>query len=522
MPGQPIQVGPFIGGLNTFSDATAIADNELVTCQNFDLDLDGSLVSRPPFADYAINFPLGVTGNMLLLGYYYAANGTPYLLASDGLTSTYFFNGTTWTLITNKLAAAAMVQFNGQAWMTAPLGSSQNGGYWMPSGMVGAVDGYVQDANMPKGEVLVAHKFRLWVAAGKNATSNGTRLYRSEVLGIVPFWKVSPDFIDVGAGDGQNIVSMAVNYNTLLIFRTRSVFAFNFTTDPGQGSQSLVVPGVGLSDKAALVQFESFIYWMYDDRAYEFSNSRATQINQKVPFRSGNETGIYLPFAVSEFNRRIIFSYYDVMYVFGLKTRTWTTWKSIYGGIGKVIKRETGDDAVQAIAHSSVGVTLGGTRVAKTLQITDALTTDTESMECIVQTKNFNYEASSVYKRLFWWGIDATFRGLVKGYANPITYNYAVTWGTLRTKGVTWGQLRQGGYTWSQPQTDTLVIETERTTAGTSTSRKFIKFLKSLRFRQINYRLVFATDGSRNTAPVRLFSLMTYVKAKERVSKTVT
>ena len=42
MPGAPIQVGPFVGGLNTFSDATAIADNELTVCENFELDLDGS------------------------------------------------------------------------------------------------------------------------------------------------------------------------------------------------------------------------------------------------------------------------------------------------------------------------------------------------------------------------------------------------------------------------------------------------------------------------------------------------
>jgi hypothetical protein len=57
MPGAPIQVGPFIGGLNTFSDATAIADNELTVCENFELDLDGSLKSRPPIENLAINFP---------------------------------------------------------------------------------------------------------------------------------------------------------------------------------------------------------------------------------------------------------------------------------------------------------------------------------------------------------------------------------------------------------------------------------------------------------------------------------
>lgn len=51
--------------------------------------------------------------------------------------------------------------------------------------------------------------------------------------------------------------------------------------------------------------------------------------------------------------------------------------------------------------------------------------------------------------------------------------------------------------------------------------RKFVKFFKSLRFRQIFYRIQFPTDGSSATAPVRLFSLMTYVNPKETVSRTI-
>ena len=91
MPGAPIQVGPFIGGLNTFSDATAIADNELTVCENFELDLDGSLKSRPPIQNLAINFPLGATGNVDFLGNFFTNTGVSYLIASDGLSSTYYF-----------------------------------------------------------------------------------------------------------------------------------------------------------------------------------------------------------------------------------------------------------------------------------------------------------------------------------------------------------------------------------------------------------------------------------------------
>lgn len=704
IPGQNIQVGPFIGGLNTFSDDTSVADNELPVCENFELDLDGSLKSRPSFRDLGVYFPLGSTGNINVLGYYYAPDGTPSLLASDGLTRTYRFDGTAWVLITDTFAATAMAQFDGKAYMTAPQSSANPGGYWSPS------TGFVADANMPKGDIIVAHKFRLWVAPGKNAPTDGTRLYRSDVLGSTPLWPVSPAFIDVGAGDGQSIVQVLVSYNTLLIFRTRSIYNFQFTTDPAQGVVSLIVPGIGLSDAKAVVPFEAYIYFMYEDRAYEFVNNRATQVNVKVPFKAVSEAGIYAPFVVSEFNRRIIFSYYDTMYVFGLKTRTWTVWRSPQrGAIGKIIARETGDSTPEAIAHSSaavgpagtvrtnyaanpcIGGTLtglaggrctlsdGGSYIRGT--VTDALaanlaqlitpapadasnyapvvpgntmtisaegrssisitlsvviqyfdsafayisgsqtagaatatnastftalspvtstapagaayarwfvaiagtsprpidttfdarnvlfeknspstadqffsgaspdtalndhawsgtvgssfSTQTrlraaatlfladddlsgEMFTCKLQTKNFNYQASSNYKRLFWWGVDALFQGEVTGTVTPVVYGSSVQWGQLRTGSKTWGSLLN--FSWGQPQDGSISVTDTQSTVGTTLGRKFIKFPKSLRFRQAYFTLEFPTDGTL----VRVFSLSTFVLPKERVSSTIT
>lgn len=512
MPGESVSIGPWIGGLNTYSDDTSVADNEAVLIENFELDLDGSLVSRPPIVDLVVDFPLGVSGNMQLLGYFYAPGGVPYLLASDGLSSTYYFTGTNWVLVTNTIAASAMAQFDNKAWLLAPVGAANPGGYWTPSG------GFVADADMPKGEVIVAHKFRLWVAAGRTAVTNGTRLYFSKVLGTTPFWPVVTDFIDIGAGDGQNIVQCTVYYNSLLVFRTDSVYSFQYTSDPASGVASLILPGIGLADKDCLVSNEAYLYFMYEEKAYEFVNNRANRINDKVPFNATLRTGIYKPYAVSVFNNRVIFSYYDTMHVFSLKTRTWTTWKSpLRGAIGKLIEL-SGSAESQAILHSSVAVATGGARAAKTLRITDAITTDAEAFQCTLQTKNYSYELASAYKRLFWWGADAVFRGQVRAVTTPIVFNYTVYWDQLLPH--TWDELLT--YNWDQPLSGTLSIETVRDTTGSGSQRKFVKFLKGLRFRQVNYKIVFDTDGSILSAPVRLFKLETYVKAKERVSKPVT
>jgi hypothetical protein len=514
MPGQAIQVGPFIGGLNTFSDPSAIADNELSVCENFELDLDGSLKSRPPIEQLAVSFPLATSGgNINILDFFYEATGQSYLLASDGVSSTYSFDGTSWTLVTNQLAAAGFAQYDDKAWLTAPVGSSQDGGYWTPSG------GFTVDSDMPKGEVIVVFKDRLWIAEGRASTNQGTRLYRSRTLADPALWPATTDFVDIGSGDGQNIVNLAVYFNTLLIFRTNSIFGLQYATDPAAAVVALVVPNVGLASKDAMDAFESFIYFIYEDKAYEFSNNKAAQINVKVPFRATSTANIYLPFSVSEFNRRVIFTYYDTQFVYSLRTRTWTTWKSnTFGSVGKIVKQETNDDTAVAITHKSAGVPVtGSARVAPTLKITDAVTSVTEQMTCVAQTKIFNYQASSIYKRLFWWGIDANFKTDVEGLAFPITFNFDTKWGDLLP--LTWGSRLP--FFWINPLAEPPFVQSDVDVSTAALGRKFVKFFKSLRFRQIFYRIQFPTDGSTATAPVRLFSLMTYINPKETVSRTI-
>ncbi len=518
MPGEAIQIGPFTGGLNTFSDPTAIADNELVVCENFELDLDGSLKSRPPFVYRNIDMPLGASGNANILGYFYGPGNVPYLIGSDGLSKTYYFSGTAWVLITDTFSATSMAQFDNKAWLLAPYGSTNPGGSWEPAG------GFVAEAEMPRGDTIVAHKQRLWVAGGRDALLNATTMYYSNQLGASPFWPTfssTLNTVKVGSGDGQAIVRISVYYNSLVIFRTNSIYSYQFLNDPGAGTISLLVPNIGLTDKKSLVAYENYIYFMYDEKGYEFVNNRAQQINQRVPFVSGSRTGIDESQArsVSLFNNRIIFSYFNFLYVFGLRTRTWSVWRSpVQGAIGEIFSAVTDNDFEEAILFSSTIVPAGGSRVAKTLHMSDVFTFDEEEFSCIIQTKNFNYQSSSSYKRLFWWGADAIFRGRVTATVTPITFNTSVTWAQMLA--YTWQTV--SGNDWSQPALPGADVQTIRDTASGTAVRKFVKFLKALRFRQVNFRLEFATDGSVSSAPVRLFSLMTYVRAHQRVSKTVT
>ena len=511
MPRQPLVIGPFAGGLNTYDDPTAVKDTELVECLNWDPGLEGSLRSRPPFRNLNKPLTLGVSGNMRMLGFFYGSGGTYHLIATDGFSSTWSYNGTAWSLITNTFAATSMAQFDNKAWLASPVGEADPGGYWTPGG------GFVADADMPRGDTIASFKSRLWISPGRGNT-NGTRVYYSKVLGQPNFWQAAA-FVDVGQGDGQDIVLLTTYYNTLVAFRTQSIFAFSFNSDPAQGAVTLLVPGVGLTSKDCVIAYENYLYFMYDEKAYQFVNNNAQQINLKVPFTATSQNGISIPFSVSLFNNRAIFHYYDTMYVYSLRTKTWTRWKSPqHGAIGQIMS-PAGVLTDEAYVNPSANVPLGGGRTAKLLYIADEFTNATETYTCELQTKNYNYQISSNFKRLFWWGVDAVFRTRIRGWAVPVVHHSQVTWGDLRTGAVKWGALLGG--TWSSPFIGDLSVISDYNLQGTGPVRKFVKMFKSLRFRQIYFKIVFDTDGSIGTAPINVFSITAFIGAKETVSKTV-
>lgn len=349
-PKRSLKLGPFVKGLNTFSDPSAVPDDGLAEALNMELDLDGSLVSRPPIAHLSADLPLDAEGQLMLLGYFYTSVGFEYLLATDGVSKTYYFSGTSWTLITDTFAASTMAQFDDKAWLVAAPGSANPGGTWTPTA------GFVAVPDMPKGSVIVALKARLWIAQGELATSNGTRLYYSNVLGSTPFWKPSPDFIDVARGDGQTIVSLQVYFDSLLIFRTASIYRYDYSIEPGDGQITLSIGAIGLDSRYSIARYENAFYFSYNDRAYEYLNGRAQEIGQAITFTSaGTRTGIIIPLAVSVFGGRAIFTYYDTLYVFSLTTRTWSRWRSVArGAIARILERR-GDagEPTQAYAMSN-------------------------------------------------------------------------------------------------------------------------------------------------------------------------
>ena len=506
MPGEAVVLGPFEGGINTLSDPTMIADNELVDCVNYDIDVDGSLKSRPPF--YTLANPASGATRMVILGYF-TIGGVDHLLGCNSAGIWRFTTGA-WTVIVASVKSTAMVQYDGKAWVVATADSSANGGSW---------DGttWVSIAAIPRGESAIVHKERLWIVPGPNATANDSVLKFSAVTDFTN-WPAA-NAILVGKGDGQKLVHTLVFNDNIFLFKQDSTFHFAFDASPSQGVLREVNPNIGTANRFCVVAYENQLYILHEGNVYEMINTDFNKINTKIPF-------VYDPTQPSPWGdptyitligQRLLVRYYAKLYVFNLKARVWTRWETaLYPGpfMPRPVRGETTVNVVY-IAGSAVLNQGPGPIYA----FEDGYSSNVEAgISCKIKTKDYDMESSHTYKRLFWWGVDLVSNSQVTGKINPITASYGVRWSDLHT--YTWDQL--AGNTWDQPLSTPTSIEDIVPPESSTLNKIFIKFLQAIRFKKVNFEVTTSYDGTIIKGPVRLFSLTALVRIKQHASKTVT
>lgn len=514
MPGgQPLRLGPFIGGLNTVSDPTAIADAELSVSTNFELDIDGSLVSRPPLEEKAGKSDWTERIVVLCEGIF---SGNHYLIGSNTNGVFHYLAGA-WTLITNTFTAAAAVQYTDKIYLVAKPGSANPGGKWDPTG------GFTAVAAIPKGQSAVIHKERLFIAPGVDSTTDTSRLKFSNA-GDFDTWGAS-SFIDAGQGDGTKLVDLTVFQDNLLLFKEQSAYLLAYDVRPTDAVLRKISSTIGAPKQNCVVNYENQVYLLHNGWVYEIINYDFNRLNTKVPFVRDETVPAGKTFTdgkigLSILEDRLVCRYYKKIYVYGLRTRTWSEWESVsnilqYFGPIVAIRPTTG------IEYYAGSCLLENKSVIKLFPKADSTSMEKEIatskiINCSARTKNFDMSISHQFKRLWWWGADLTTDNDVIGIATPIVLSFNVTWGALGTE--TWGALNDN--TWAQPQT---VISSVSSTivTETGTSRRFVKFLKSLRYRQINFEVQLTTNGSTVDGPARLFTITAVTESKQVVSKAV-
>lgn len=320
MPGgKPLRLGPFIGGLNTGSDPTAIADAELVTSQNLELDIDGSLVSRPPFQELE-GAPSWTERGVCLCEAIFA--GVHYLIVSN-TNGVFAYANSTWTTITTTFKASCAVQYADKVYLVPHPSAANPGGKWDPVG------GFTAVAAIPKAGACVIHKERLYLVPGEDATTNIARLQFTDP-GNFDVWPGS-NFIDVGQGDGTYLLDLTVYQDNLLLFKNQTTHVLAYDVRPTDAVIRRISSTIGVDTQFCVVNFENQVYSLHKGRVYEIVNYDFHPINLKVPFVV--DKGSPSPFAsenefLSVLGDRLIVRYFSRIYVYGFNTRTWSEWTS--------------------------------------------------------------------------------------------------------------------------------------------------------------------------------------------------
>lgn len=523
MPTEILRLGPFAGGLNIGSDPVLIQDNELITCLNLELDVDGSLVSRPAIQ---VAFQ-GATNSRILIFGSIVFSGTLYLFATMN-SKTYVSSnaGSSWTELNpgaTSRECKTMEVYNNTVWLPATPTSGAGGISWTPGG------GAVAVAAMPRANKCIVHKNRLYLCPGDTATSNESRLSFSQSADFTT-WP-APNFIDVQPGDGDTLNNIIVYQDNLLLFKGESTHVLAYDLDPVDAILREINPVVGSGGSLGVVQYENTVYAMHRNKIYEISNFNFSLLNLKVPlvFDNSLPTGTTVRYEnqhLSTLGERLIVRYFNRTYSFQLRTRTWGEWEKTddtstieWHIFGPLIRARdlTGSGLDSYYTGYSFDVSSGGYKVIKIIDgrfSGNAEGTGTHKFFCIATTKDYDMADPVRYKRLFWWGADVITGETSTGSITPITLVNSTTWDALN--GETWADLN----TWENPTSGANAFQ--ETVAGDdiSNTNKLIKFGKSLRFRKANFSIKLETDGT-PTQPTKIFQFTAVVGMKQLVSARI-
>ncbi len=524
----------FSGGLNNFWDESVIADNELPFLENLEFTPRGALTSRPPI--WIQTGPQLPEANVHfdLLGYFIEEDGDRFAVYTSP-TKTYIYNlNNTWTEIWDQ-KAADFVQYQGYIIMCRTNGA---GAYWGPNGAqvwngTAWVTGNATEpiSTMPAAAGLELHQERLF-AFGPRGTATQSIMYWSNVTGEVAgqpqkdwrYWETATSFSSVNSGDGQWITGLVAGYNNLTVFRNDSTYEYTYSNQPELGTMAKVQEGIGAENQRCIVRYENALIILSADQAYTYYNGVFSSLNdQKVRFENKvSPSTLQVPYALSILGARLIVFYSGNIYVFQLKTGTWSTWSTQTGfAYARTVPSppDVIDKALEAWVISNKAAT--GTRSIYRICDHFHQNDGPEQMTCSIRTKIYDFDAPNEWKRLYWWAAEIMAVGEVTARVFPVSLDTTTqsSWDHLAT--FTWDQLAAVLDGWDNPAPFPPNIETKSTFTWVRPERLNLKLDHALRFRRVYFELYVTTDGTASTAPAQIFSITPMIGAKAKSSERI-
>lgn len=514
MPGSPTPLGPFKGGMDNWSGQSTIADHELFLIENGEIDTDGSIVSRPAIVIEETVTPH--TGTLQPLGYYVRSDSQVFLVVATGVdTQIYQLSTKTWTTIWTS-PASAFAQYDNKIVMCSPIVA---GAYW-EAGTLTPVP------TMPQAQQIVFYQERFWLF-GVKGTANATTLWFSNLNVISPpssiyTFDTANNFITISKGDGQWITALVADTNALIIFRSGSTYQFTYPNAPSSGTLRPLSKTIGAENQWAVIFYENYYLVVSQGYLYQFINYRYYPLNtKKIVFRRGALVGTLLAdIRLSIFGRRAILWFYGSVYVYNLVTASWSTWTSPTTSAAHfftIPPTSTSGAARTAIAITGEDIVSKKRlwRVADDPIATGGLS---ESFSLHIITKAYELNKSANVKRMMWWALEVLSAKGAQGIVYPVTIPIqGVTWNQMAA--TTWNVINSG--TWNNPLIPAPAYSDNVVFPTAAPQQQTIKVTAAIRFIRAIFEVFIPLDGTTNTSPARIYSIVPYLKIKADVSQKV-
>lgn len=261
-------------GVNNNDDASSISDNQAVDTLNTVLDNVGSIMPRQGYTKLlTTKLPGPTTGGT----HFYKSDGTKQLIYASGQ-YLYRYNNAGGSVQLNSSAFNPSTPWSFDVYNDVLYGVdgneliSYNG---TSNAVVQAVTGVFTTPTSAK-----VHKNRLWIA-------QGSTVYFSDSNNPTSFPVVN--FFQVNTNDGQSIVGMEELLDTLVIFKTDSIWLIKgeplgagTNTTIGNLSLQRINSSIGCVAMRSIVAVDSVIYFMGRSGLYIFENNQIKLISQDV------------------------------------------------------------------------------------------------------------------------------------------------------------------------------------------------------------------------------------------------
>ena len=535
----------FTAGLNNYWDQSSINDNELASVINFEFTSNGAMTSRPaiwlekdsegtaiatPVEDEPFDF----------IGTYIRADGTRFLVAvTDDKTWIYNITTKAWTQIATFRASDSTQYLN----KIVLCSETQAGGYW-------EAGTFTSTPTMPYLGGIELFQTRFF-GFGVQGTATANIIYWSNISTAGPsgtsttVWDWEDEFdaklyVEIGGGDGQWVTALAQGYNDIVVFRNRSTYRFSYGELPQEGTMQVMQQDIGAENRRCVVKFENAHFVLSGQTLYRYQNWLYYPLNsERVRFQPDDSYERRFEHAISLVGSRCIVYHNGAIYVYDIKTNTWSQWTSSSRiGYFVTVPRRYEDEFEELFygVSGSAEIDAPGVTDYSMYRIEDKPTTSsgTEEMTCSLRTKIYDFNTPVEWKRLYFWTADITTARIVRAVAVPVAIRetaLAVHWDELSSDGqydnsfYTWDELSKEDEfddrfgTWDRPKTPGTIETVIEDFPQGQLIRMETKLDTALRFRRIFFELYLSCDGTAATSPVQVFSLIPMVGAKAKIAR---